>query len=171
MEVWLGTPEETPQVISAAKVIPHERFNNYTLDFDIMLLKLTQPAALNGCVQPISLPQQCAAAGTLCLTSEWGSNNLNRRDGPLQCSNLTIASNAMCNNAYPGRFTERMLCAGQLDGGQDSCKGDVGSPLVCGDALQGLLSWNNSCSEENQLGLYTKICAFGAWIHYTITNN
>ncbi|XP_028587831.2 anionic trypsin-like isoform X4 [Podarcis muralis] len=148
MEVWLGLqvpetlPKEKQQVIAAAKLVPHKQFNNYTLDYDIMLIKLAQPAVL--------------ADGT---------------DNLLQCSYLPVTSDATCNNVYPGRFTDRMLCAGQLDSSQDACKGDVGSPLVCEEALQGLLSWKKSCSEENRLGLYTKVCIFEDWIHYTIANN
>nr|XP_028593263.1 trypsin-like isoform X3 [Podarcis muralis] len=148
MEVWLGLqvpetpPKEKQQVIAAAKLVPHKQFNNYTLDYDIMLIKLAQPAVL--------------ADGT---------------DNLLQCSYLPVTSDATCNNVYPGRFTDRMLGAAQLDSSQDACKGDVGSPLVCEEALQGLLSWKKSCSEENRLGLYTKVCIFEDWIHYTIANN
>nr|XP_028587826.1 trypsin-like isoform X1 [Podarcis muralis]XP_028587827.1 trypsin-like isoform X1 [Podarcis muralis]XP_028587828.1 trypsin-like isoform X1 [Podarcis muralis] len=189
MEVWLGLqvpetlPKEKQQVIAAAKLVPHKQFNNYTLDYDIMLIKLAQPAVLGELVQPISLPSQCAIAGTQCLASEWISSNCScsgstyfgltadGTDNLLQCSYLPVTSDATCNNVYPGRFTERMLCAGQLDSSQDACKGDVGSPLVCEEALQGLLSWKKSCSEENRLGLYTKVCIFEDWIHYTIANN
>uniref|UniRef100_A0A670HL62 Trypsin-like n=1 Tax=Podarcis muralis TaxID=64176 RepID=A0A670HL62_PODMU len=177
MEVWLGLqvpetlPKEKQQVIAAAKLVPHKQFNNYTLDYDIMLIKLAQPAVLGELVQPISLPSQCAIAGTQCLASEWISSNSDGTDNLLQCSYLPVTSDATCNNVYPGRFTDRMLCAGQLDSSQDACKGDVGSPLVCEEALQGLLSWKKSCSEENRLGLYTKVCIFEDWIHYTIANN
>uniref|UniRef100_A0A670K1R4 Peptidase S1 domain-containing protein n=1 Tax=Podarcis muralis TaxID=64176 RepID=A0A670K1R4_PODMU len=176
MEVWLGLqvpetlPKEKQQVIAAAKLVPHKQFNNYTLDYDIMLIKLAQPAVLGELVQPISLPSQCAIAGTQCSCS--GSTyfglTADGTDSLLQCSYLPVTSDATCNNVYPGRFTDRMLCAGQLDSSQDACKGDVGSPLVCEEALQGLLSWKKSCSEENRLGLYTKVCIFEDWIHYTI---
>ncbi|KAJ6650384.1 hypothetical protein lerEdw1_010621 [Lerista edwardsae] len=176
LEIWLGkdvceASEAMQQVISAAKVIPHQQFNGYTLEYDIMLVKLMHPAVLDGLVQPISLPSQCSPAGTKCLTSECSCNHTNGSGGPLQCTNLTITADATCHNAYPGRFTEKMLCAGQLGSDQDSCKGEVGSPLVCGGALQGLLSWSNSCSAENHLGLYTKICVFRDWIDCTIVNN
>ncbi|XP_061493741.1 anionic trypsin-like, partial [Rhineura floridana] len=148
-----------------------KQFNSYTLDFDIMLIKLADPAVLNELVQPIGLPSQCTTAETQCLASEWSSSNSDGTGGLLQCTDLPTTSDAMCSNAYPGQFTDRMLCAGQLGSSQDTCKGDVGSPLVCEGALQGLLSWNNSCHEENRLGLYTKVCIFGDWIDYTIANN
>ncbi|XP_053243366.1 serine protease 1-like [Podarcis raffonei] len=128
MEVWLGLqvpetpPKEKQQVIAAAKLVPHKQFNNYTLDYDIMLIKLAQPAVLGELVQPISLPSQCAIAGTQCLASEWISSNSDGTDNLLQCSYLPVTSDATCNNVYPGRFTDRMLCAGQLDSSQDACK-------------------------------------------------
>uniref|UniRef100_A0A670JYQ0 Trypsin-like n=1 Tax=Podarcis muralis TaxID=64176 RepID=A0A670JYQ0_PODMU len=87
MEVWLGLqvpetpPKEKQQVIAAAKLVPHKQFNNYTLDYDIMLIKLAQPAVLGELVQPISLPSQCAIAGTQCLASEWISSNCEYREG------------------------------------------------------------------------------------------
>uniref|UniRef100_A0ACB8F856 Uncharacterized protein n=1 Tax=Sphaerodactylus townsendi TaxID=933632 RepID=A0ACB8F856_9SAUR len=176
MEVWLGkhvpqTPEETQQVIAATKEIPHEEFNSHTLDFDIMLLKLSHPVSLDEFVQPISPSGQCVPTGTLCLAAEWGGGGSSSNTEDLQCTNLSTASDATCNNAFPGRFTERMTCAEPLASSQDSCKGDVGSPLACQGDLQGLLSWNRSCSEEYQLGLYTRVCAFHAWIEYTMANN
>ncbi|XP_060130193.1 trypsin-like [Zootoca vivipara] len=128
MTVWLGLqvpetpPKEKQQVIAAAKLVPHKQFNNYTLDYDIMLIKLAQPAVLGALVQPISLPSQCVIVGTQCLASEWISSNPGGTDNLLQCSYLPVTSDATCNNVYPGRFTDRMLCAGQLDSSQDACQ-------------------------------------------------
>ncbi|XP_048353787.1 calcium and integrin-binding family member 3 isoform X1 [Sphaerodactylus townsendi] len=127
MEVWLGkhvpqTPEETQQVIAATKEIPHEEFNSHTLDFDIMLLKLSHPVSLDEFVQPISPSGQCVPTGTLCLAAEWGGGGSSSNTEDLQCTNLSTASDATCNNAFPGRFTERMTCAEPLASSQDSCK-------------------------------------------------
>uniref|UniRef100_A0A8D0C9Z9 Peptidase S1 domain-containing protein n=1 Tax=Salvator merianae TaxID=96440 RepID=A0A8D0C9Z9_SALMN len=156
--------KELQQLNLAAKLIPHEQFNNCTLDFDIMLIKLMYPADTNEFVAPIHLPSQCAPTDRPCAFAD-GSVSL------LQCTDLPIASEATCSRAYPGRFTDRMLCAGQLDSSQETCKGDVGSPLACDGVLQGLLSWAKSCNEENHLGLYTKVCDFQDWIKFTVANN
>lgn len=65
--------EGNEQFINSAKVIRHPKYNSWTLDSDIMLIKLSSPAALNTRVSTISLPSTCAPAGTQCLISGWGN--------------------------------------------------------------------------------------------------
>lgn len=115
MEVWLGLqvpetpPKEKQQVIAAAKLVPHKQFNNYTLDYDIMLIKLAQPAVLGELVQPISLPSQCAIAGTQCLASEWISSNCEYREGGAErltrtsnnCDRLEQGAAGRCPSSWP----------------------------------------------------------------------
>lgn len=69
----LELTESTQQLINSAKVIRHSGYSSYTLDNDIMLIKLSTPAQLNSAVQTIPLPTSCAAAGTTCLISGWGN--------------------------------------------------------------------------------------------------
>ena len=70
----------------------------------------------------------------------------------------------MCQNAYPGLTTSRMVCIGFMDGGKDSCSGDGGGPAVCNGVLQGIASWGHKCGEKYRPGVYTKICEFSGWI-------
>ncbi|XP_053548991.1 trypsin-like [Bombina bombina] len=65
--------EGTEQFINSAKVIRHSGYNSWTLDNDIMLIKLASPATLNSYVNSVALPSGCAAAGTSCLISGWGN--------------------------------------------------------------------------------------------------
>ncbi|KAK2489306.1 hypothetical protein MC885_008800 [Smutsia gigantea] len=61
------------QFINSAKVIRHSKFNSWTLDNDIMLIKLSSPAVLSSRVSTTALPTSCAPAGTHCLISGWGN--------------------------------------------------------------------------------------------------
>lgn len=65
--------EGNEQFIDSAKVIRHPRFNSWTLDNDVMLIKLSSPATISSRVSTISLPSACAPAGTQCLISGWGN--------------------------------------------------------------------------------------------------
>lgn len=65
--------EGNEQFINSAKVIRHPKYSSWSLDNDIMLIKLSSPAVLNARVSTISLPSACAAAGTQCLISGWGN--------------------------------------------------------------------------------------------------
>lgn len=69
----LELTESTQQFINSAKVIRHSGYSPYTLDNDIMLIKLATPAQLTKAVQTIPLPTSCAATGTTCLISGWGN--------------------------------------------------------------------------------------------------
>lgn len=78
MEVRLGehniaVNEGSEQFISSQKVIRHPSYDSWTLDSDIMLIKLSKSATLNQYVQPVSLPSGCAAAGTMCRVAGWGN--------------------------------------------------------------------------------------------------
>lgn len=65
--------EGNEQFINSAKVIRHPNYNSWTLNNDIMLIKLASPATVNARVATVSLPTSCAPAGTQCLISGWGN--------------------------------------------------------------------------------------------------
>lgn len=57
----------------SSEFIRHPDYDPRTQDGDIMLIRLSRPAALSGFVRPAALPSKCAAAGTACQISGWGS--------------------------------------------------------------------------------------------------
>ena len=65
--------EGTEQFISSSRVIRHPNYSSYNINNDIMLIKLSKPATLNQYVQPVALPTECAADGTMCTVSGWGN--------------------------------------------------------------------------------------------------
>jgi trypsin len=76
-----------------------------------------------------------------------------------------------CASAFGGALsssqpiTARMLCAGELAGGRDSCFGDSGGPLVVRgapgapseDVLAGLVSFGEGCAQPEGPGVYASI--------------
>ncbi|XP_043822942.1 anionic trypsin-like [Dromiciops gliroides] len=161
------------QFIDSEKVIRHPGYSYWTLDNDIMLIKLKTPAVLNDHVGTISLPKACAPAGTNCLISGWGntlSSGVNYPD-LLQCLNAPVLSEADCKASYPGEITDNMVCVGFLEGGKDSCQGDSGGPVACNGELQGIVSWGYGCAQKDRPGVYTKVCNFVDWIQSTIAAN
>uniref|UniRef100_A0A8C9SEG5 trypsin n=1 Tax=Scleropages formosus TaxID=113540 RepID=A0A8C9SEG5_SCLFO len=177
IEVRLGEhniqqTENTEQVISSSSVIRYPYYDSWTIDNDIMLIKLSKPAAFDSYVQPVALPEGCAAAGTMCMVSGWGNTMSSTADSnKLQCLEIPILSQKECENAYPGMITSSMFCAGYLEGGKDSCQGDSGGPVVCDGVLQGVVSWGYGCAEKDHPGVYAKVCEFTQWLKDTMAAN
>lgn len=61
------------QFIDASKIIRHPKYSSWTLDNDILLIKLSTPAVINARVSTLALPSACASTGTECLISGWGN--------------------------------------------------------------------------------------------------
>ncbi|XP_039768118.1 kallikrein-14 [Ornithorhynchus anatinus] len=163
--------EPTEQRRLVVRQIPHPSYNPRTQDSDLMLLRLDRPVQLTPAVQPLGLSPDCAAPGTPCRVSGWGtiSSPLVRYPDILQCVNIQIVSDKACQGAYPGGITPSMVCAGDWQGGKDSCQGDSGGPLVCRGKLQGLVSWGlEQCGLSNHPGVYTNLCKFTRWIQNTM---
>ncbi|NXK41642.1 TRY1 protein, partial [Piprites chloris] len=120
----LALTESTQQFINSAKVIRHSGYSSYTLDNDIMLIKLATPAQLSKSIQTVPLPTSCVATGTTCLISGWGNTLSSGTSYPdtLQCLKAPVLSATDCKNAYPGQITDNMMCVGFLEGGKDSCQ-------------------------------------------------
>ncbi|XP_077853714.1 trypsin-2-like isoform X1 [Macaca mulatta] len=165
--------EGTEQFINAAKIISHPKYNNKTLNNDIMLIKLFSPAVINDRVSTISLPTAPPAAGTMCLISGWGNTLSFGADYPdeLQCLDAPVPTQAECEASYSGEITSNMFCVGFLEGGKDSCQGDSGGPVVCNRQLQGIVSWGYGCAQKNKPGVYTKVYNYLAWIKDIIAAN
>ncbi|XP_037675284.1 kallikrein-14-like [Choloepus didactylus] len=163
--------EATEQVLNVARQVIYPSYNAQTHDNDLMLLQLQPPARLGKAVQPISVANSCARAGTTCRVSGWGtiSSPVARYPNGLQCVNVDIFSDQACRQAYSRAITAGMVCAGVPQGGKDSCQGDSGGPLVCHGQLQGLVSWGmERCALPGYPGVYTNLCRYRNWIQEMI---
>ncbi|KAK1794645.1 hypothetical protein P4O66_001361 [Electrophorus voltai] len=154
--------EGTEQYMTVDAIYWHQSYDYQTLDFDIMLMKLSHPVTINEFVKPIALPKACPTPGDMCVVSGWGNIYSD--------SDVPILSHEVCENSYPGKISNNMVCAGYLEGGKDSCQGDSGGPLVCNGELQGIVSWGYGCAQPDFPGVYTKVCALLPWI-YDILNS
>ena len=49
----------------------------------------------------------------------------------LQAAIIPVIDRPLCKRLYKSSITDRMFCAGYVEGNIDSCQGDSGGPLVC----------------------------------------
>ncbi|XP_021023052.1 kallikrein 1-related peptidase b3-like [Mus caroli] len=187
-EIWLGKnnlrqDEPSAQQRLVSKSFPHPGYNmsnpknhiqhpEYDYSNDLMLLRLSKPADITDVVKPIALPTEEPKLGSTCLTSGWGSITPNKFKYPddLQCVNLKLLPNKDCDKTREMKVTDVMLCAGDMDGGKDTCKGDSGGPLICDGVLQGIKSWGYfPCGILPSI--YNKLVKFNTWIRDTMAKN
>lgn len=163
---------------NVSEIYVHPSYDSVTSFNDIALLKLATPSSL----APARLATIKPGADLDALTVGWGvttleldSEGFSQKSKTLQEVNITTFDNADC---YSGLLNSQ-ICAGELSGGEDSCAGDSGGPLLLSsrgqDTLIGVVSYGFSCAQPGNLGVYTSVPSYLSWIAETTrdasTNN
>ncbi|XP_047216724.1 trypsin-3-like [Girardinichthys multiradiatus] len=166
--------EGTEYYSDTTKVIHNPRYN-YSLDNEIMLIKRNRAVALNRYVGTVSLPSSCPSTRIYCPIPGWG-NTLSsgghcHYTDTMRCLVVPVLSDTNCRSSYPRKITSNMFSSGFLEGGNDSCKGDSGGPVVCNGQLQAVVSWGYGCAQANRPEVYTKVCNYHTWTCHIISSN
>ncbi|KAG6923740.1 transmembrane protease, serine 9, partial [Chelydra serpentina] len=155
------------------RIIPHPSYNTDTADFDVAVLELDSPVPFNKYIQPACLPGpgHRFPAGRKCLISGWGylKEDFLVKPETLQKATVELLEQGLCASLYSHTLTDRMMCAGYLEGKVDSCQGDSGGPLVCEEPsgkffLAGIVSWGIGCAEAKRPGVYARVTQLRDWI-------
>nr|XP_021504589.1 transmembrane protease serine 9 isoform X1 [Meriones unguiculatus] len=163
----------SPVKLGLRSVVLHPRYNPGILDFDVALLELARPLVFNKYIQPVCLPLPIHKfpVGRKCMISGWGNTQEGNASKPdiLQKASVGIMEQKMCAALYNFSLTDRMLCAGFLEGRVDSCQGDSGGPLACEETpgvfyLAGIVSWGIGCAQAKKPGVYARITRLKDWI-------
>ncbi|KAM6236138.1 transmembrane protease serine 9 isoform 2-T2 [Porphyrio hochstetteri] len=156
-----------------AQIIPHPSYNADTADYDVAVLELKRPVTFTKYIQPVCLPDagHHFPASKKCLISGWGYLKEDFLVKPefLQKATVELLDQTLCSSLYSHALTDRMMCAGYLEGKIDSCQGDSGGPLVCQEPsgkffLAGIVSWGIGCAEARRPGVYTRVTKLRDWI-------
>ncbi|XP_053660394.1 trypsin [Anopheles marshallii] len=156
-------------------------YNAFNNNNDIALLELTYPVSISDRVMPICLPQATEMyEGTRGIVTGWGrTKSGGGLSGTLQQTEVPILTNRECRRAgyWAFQITNRMICAGYLEGGKDSCQGDSGGPLQVLNTklnhyeLVGVVSWGRACAQKNFPGVYTRVSQYLHWINRNIKDS
>lgn len=86
---------------------------------------------------------------------------------------IPIINQEECREDYISihNITNRMICAGKGNAVKSTCRGDEGSPLLCGNSstgyaniLTGIVSWAENCGDPQYPGVYSRLQAVRSWI-------
>ncbi|XP_074057132.1 granzyme A-like [Macrotis lagotis] len=171
--------EKEKQIMMVKKDFTYPCYDKNTHRGDLKLLQLNGKVKLTKAVSLLSLPKSGTdiKPGTTCQVAGWGLtvNKPQRASDTLKEVNITVIDRNICNdkshyNLNP--FIEPdMICAGNKNGGKDSCDGDSGSPLICQGRFVGITSFGlkGKCGVPQGPGVYTLLSEnYLTWIKKTM---
>ncbi|CAK8677728.1 brain-specific serine protease 4-like [Clavelina lepadiformis] len=175
IQLILGHDTKGVRSMRAERFIIHDEY-----DFpraDIALIKMTTRVTYSDYILPICLPRgEKTPDDALCHATGWGYTEERRVSRDLLVVGLRKLPYEVCKEAYKNeavasKMSRRMICAGRISGGVDTCLGDSGGPLMCQRCsscawyLSGLTSFGpNDCGTAGRPGVYTGARNFEGWI-------
>ncbi|XP_028627598.1 complement factor D isoform X2 [Grammomys surdaster] len=171
----LSIPEPYKQLYDVQSVVPHPGSRPDSLEDDLLLLKLSQNVSLGPHVRPLPLQSEDREVipGTLCDVAGWGVvTHAGRRPDVLQHLTMSIMDRNTCNlrTHHDGAVTKNMMCA--ESNRRDTCRGDSGSPLVCRDVVEGVVTWGSRvCGNRRKPGVFIRVATYMTWIENILKGN
>ncbi|XP_042871643.1 chymotrypsinogen A-like [Penaeus japonicus] len=149
--------------IPVKEVYPNPDYNNNTRDNDIALLRVSRdiPFPISNRIAPVCLPYPTfdPVNGSAFATG-WGvTYPEGKRPCVLRDVEIPTMSKDVCSFWWPGKITDRMLCAG-IDF-KGTCSYDDGGPLVASETVYGpfmqigVTSWG--AAKCNRPQVYTRV--------------
>ncbi|CAL8070464.1 unnamed protein product [Orchesella dallaii] len=167
---------------SVDNILIHRNFTS-RLDFDVALIRLSEPIDISGVsgnsIKPVCLPTEKDLkkffVGENATVVGWGhTSDMGEETDVLRRAEVQVVSNEECLKHYP-TITDSMLCA--YTPGKDACQGDSGGPLLlmAGDDEDntyqqmhyryvqiGIISWGQGCGANP--GVYSRVTELMKWI-------
>lgn len=109
---------------------PHDDFDEMTYEYDIAIIKLHQPALFNSYIWPVCMPPTDGRfEGYKGIVTGWGSQFFGGPNSDVLMEvSVPIWNNGDCQKVFVEHIGENMLCAGEMEGGADSCQ--VCNPII-----------------------------------------
>jgi len=158
---------------SVAKWMRHNGYSRHTVRDDIAVIQLSSPVTFSNRIRPICLPcnyMHTDFTGDYITLAGWGENEKGVMQNQLMEVSVPVVSNDVCKNKYGYFVRDTNLCAGEPEGGKDSCSGDSGGPAVWSESgvnyLLGVVSFGKrgGCGKAGWPGVYTRVTKYINWI-------
>ncbi|KAB0376432.1 hypothetical protein FD755_010876, partial [Muntiacus reevesi] len=130
-------------VPTTAHCVMNENSSTQTRANNLMLVKLNGWARLSSSVKNVNLPSHCDPLPAP-----------DHMHSQLICTDVKLLSPQDFRKVCKDLLGDSMLCAGILNS-------STWRPLMCKDALQGLVSWGSFlCGQPNDAGVYIQVCKY-----------
>ena len=180
----MNEKNQSHEDVQVSTILIHPGFKQRSLRYDIAVIILKEPQQMKVNINTICLSSSFEEVDTSqCYSSGWG-NDVSGNRGKLQqflkklylpiknresCEEILKTNMRVSSINHDFKLDSTHFCAG--GNGQDSCKGDGGSALVCRRkndqnrfALVGVTSWGLSCNIPGIPGVYASAVNDFSWI-------
>ncbi|XP_045711747.1 serine protease 58-like [Phyllostomus hastatus] len=154
------------QIRNYSLIVPHPEFNTNTLENDLMMIKLSEAAALNTHVGTIAIALEPLVLNDSCFIPTWRWNeykNLSDPDILTWTSQYSLPSGE-CQGILSQRTTANIMCVGQPLSTLYGIKEVSAAPAVCAGRLHGILSWAKGSVTLGSEGFFTEVHPYARWI-------
>nr|AAV48634.1 Try2 [Pediculus humanus corporis] len=162
-------------IYNVEKVICHEKYREEVPkdEFDIALVKTTEPIKFTDNIKPIELVSKEPSEGDMAYVTGYGREQIMRSGmlaNHLMAVELPVVGLKKCKKKLKGVAND-MICAGFEKGNKDACVGDSGGPMAVNNKLAGVVAWGKGCGQEGVPGVYTNVAHYRKWIDTHMKEN
>ncbi|XP_051007497.1 probable inactive serine protease 58 [Acomys russatus] len=160
---------EKEQIYGYSLTIAHPDFDAKFLRNDLMLIKLSYPAAINMNVGTIAIALEPMVFNETCFIPTWTWNNYKNFSDPdiLTWTNRYSLSPSDCWNILQQHAQEtrmNIMCIGRSLNAISAVKEVSAAPAICNGRLHGILSWGKGGVTKGSEGFFTEIHPYSRWI-------
>ncbi|XP_041980976.1 uncharacterized protein LOC121734431 [Aricia agestis] len=186
----VGKKTRRPTIVKIKNIIVHPGYKAPKKFDDIALLEVDTPIEFTPFIMPACVwphaDQLPSSTSEISITG-WGTTESGKPSSILQAADVEFLDTIICDallrpfyNRHWNGFTDKQMCAGNLDGGIDTCQGDSGGPLQVRlnsgqidsaiHMVVGITSFGFKCGVRNQPGVYTRVASYIDWIEEHVWN-
>uniref|UniRef100_A0A8C8YPN3 Peptidase S1 domain-containing protein n=1 Tax=Prolemur simus TaxID=1328070 RepID=A0A8C8YPN3_PROSS len=154
------------QIRNYSLTVPHPDFDAQTLENDLMMIKLSEPATVNKVVGTIAIALEPIAFNESCFIPTWTWNEYKSLSDPdiltwIQQYSLPFHD---CQDRLQNILALTVMCVGQPLSTTSKHKEVSAAPAICGGRLHGILSWAKGSVTLGNEGFFTSVHNYGRWI-------
>ncbi|KAM8812031.1 putative inactive serine protease 58 [Rhynchonycteris naso] len=156
------------QIIPYEKIFVHPNFTVTSPKNDIMLIKLSIPLSFTRILQ---LPTVVHSGVKECLIYTWiqDTDIFGNLDGNLHRVQIQLNPGLNCTKLLGEKFIEDTFCMRHTLGSKRECRVVTAAPAICGNELQGIMSWATGCILTGYTIVFTDLHSYSPWIKNIIS--